>query len=230
MWYHNGVTLFLMGDDVMKTLIGITLSNIYVLALLLLSSHLYKTQKASRETTRKLVHIGASNWWFMVMWYADTALTAAIVPMMFVIVNYYTLKNHLFKSIEREGEQQDLGRIFYAVSLLVITVWTFGIGRPEIGVIGVLIMGYADGFAALVGIRYGKHKLYGSKSLEGSLVAMVLTVVIVVFFNNIYAIGLTAAEMVLVVCGAVFLESVSLKGSDNLTVPIGTTFLIYILM
>lgn len=214
----------------MKTLEGVVISNVYVLALLLLSTYLYYNNKFSRETTRKLVHIGASNWWFIAMWYFDTAYTAAIVPVMFAIVNILSLKVHLFRSIEREEGKGEFGRLYYALSILFLSVWTFGIGHPEIGGIGVLVMGYVDGFAALVGIRYGKHLLYGKKTVEGTLAGALVAAIIVISFNYMYKVGLSSIEVGAVIIGAVFLEMVSSKGTDNLTVPIGTAILVYLLM
>lgn len=214
----------------MRTLEGIIVSNVYVLALLLLSTYLYKTNKLPREATRKLVHIGVSNWWFIAMWYFGTALTAAIVPVMFVIVNLYSLKKHLFKSIEREHEGKEYGRLYYAVSFLVLSIAAFGIGHPEIGGIGILIMGYADGFAALIGKRYGKHRFWKNKTVEGTLVAGLISLLIVVSFNNIYHMGLTVSDTGLIVLSAVVFEVVSPHGLDNLTVPLGTALLVYFLI
>ncbi len=214
----------------MRTLEGIIVSNVYVLALLLLSTYLYKTNKLPREATRKLVHIGVSNWWFIAMWYFENALTAAIVPVMFVIVNLYSLKRQLFKSIEREHEGKDYGRLYYAVSFLVLSIVSFGIGRPEVGGIGALIMGYADGFAALIGKRFGKHKFWKNKTVEGTLAAGLISLLIVVSFNNMYHIGLTLSETGLVVFSAIALEVVSPHGLDNLMVPLGTALLVYFLL
>lgn len=214
----------------MRTLEGIIVSNVYVLALLLLSTYLYKTNKLPREATRKLVHIGVSNWWFIAMWYFETALTAAIVPVMFVIVNLYSLKKHLFESIERDDASKDYGRLYYAVSFLVLSIASFGIGHHEIGGIGVLIMGYADGFAALIGMRFGKHRFWKNKTVEGTVVAGLVSLTIVVSFNTIYHMGLTGIDTGLIVLSVVVLEVVSTHGLDNLTVPLGTALLVYFLV
>ena len=98
-------------------------------------------------------------------------------------------------------------------------------------------MVYGDGFAALIGIKFGKVKfsIFGStKSLEGSLSMFVVTSVMSVFvwmvftsigytmpeFNIVYIIGISAV--------ATICEAFSYGGIDNLTVPAVTSILYYL--
>jgi len=212
----------------MKILMGVFLSNLFILILLGLASVLEKKYKVRPEATRKLIHIGACNWWFIAMIYFDSALTAAIVPVMFVIVNLIQYKKHLFTSMVRKESKSDLGPIYYAVSLLVLSIWSFGIGRPEIGGIGVLIMGYADGFAALVGIRYGKVKLIHGKTLAGTLTGFVVAALVVIGFDVFFQLELDTISVLSIALFATLAELFTPKGLDNLLVPIGCSLLVYL--
>jgi len=211
----------------MQTLIGIIVSNVFVLVCIGISTLFEKKKWMSGEGTRKFVHIAVSNWWFIAMYYFDTAITAAIVPVMFVIVNYYSYKKQLFTSIERGGGVKDLGTVYYAIALVVLSLWSFGMGRPEIGGIGILIMGYADGFAAVVGTKFGKTPLIHGKSVEGTLTAVIMATVVVMGFNAVYGLGLSSAQMIIIAISATLFELFTPLGLDNLTVPIGSSLIAY---
>ena len=211
----------------MQTLIGIIVSNVFVLTCIGLSTLFEKKKWMSGEGTRKFVHIAVSNWWFIAMFYFDTAVAAAIVPVMFVIVNYYSYKKQLFTSIERGEGVKDLGTVYYAISLVILSLWTFGIDRPEIGGIGILIMGYADGFAAVIGKKFGKTPLVNGKSLEGTLTAVIMSTVVVMGFNTFFGLGLSGVSIIIIAISATLFELFTPLGLDNLTVPIGSSLIAY---
>ena len=223
----------------MNVLIGVILSNLYILALLALSSYFEKMKWLSDEGTRKLIHIGASNYWFLAMAFFDCAMSAAIVPSMFVLVNFVAHEKKCFKSMLRGNDILDLGPVYYAVAMFVLSIWTFGIGKPEIGGIGILIMGYADGMAALVGKRFGKHpivnreaingKAINDKTVEGTLTSALMAALVVVGFNLTFDMGLTLVATFSIVSYAVIAELFTPRGIDNLTVPIGCSVLTYLL-
>ena len=211
----------------MKILIGIIISIVFVLATIGVSVYFEKSGRMSGENTRKLVHIVVSNWWLIAMAFFDTGWSAAIVPLMFIVVNYVSYKKQIFTSIERGEGAGDLGTVYYAIAMFVLAIWTFSIGRPEIGGIGILTMGYADGFAAVVGKKYGKMKLIHGKTIEGTLTNIVMAFAVAVFFNIAFDMGLTLSSIALITIVATFLELYSPLGFDNLSVPIGVSLLVY---
>lgn len=214
----------------MRTLVGIGLSNLYMLILIGLSSYFKERNFMDREGTRKFVHILAVNWWLIAMVFFDSTVTAAIMPVLFILVNAYSYKKQIFTSIERGEGAKDLGTVYYSLSLLILAVWTFGIRRPELATIGVFIMGYADGLAALVGRKYGKTPLVHGKSLEGTLTHVFVALVVVLVFNVYYGFGLGALGIALIVAAATVMELFTPMGLDNLAVPIGCTGLVYLMV
>ena len=210
---------------------GYFLSFLFVFAMIGAVTLLEKRGVVSGEWSRKAIHIGVAHWWFIAMAYFKAPIEAAIVPAAFVGINYASYKKQLFKSMERGAGAKDLGTVYYAVSLFVLALWTFAIGRPEIGGVGILTMGYADGFAAVIGQRYGKrhYSILGqTKSIEGSLTAFGFAFLVVFSFSVAFDMGLTVMHSLVIAAVAMLLEAVTPLGFDNLSVPIGTSGLVYL--
>ncbi len=100
-------------------------------------------------------------------------------------------------------------------------------GRPELGAMGVAVLGFADPAAALVGRRFGKHPLVNGRTLEGSgaffLVAVAaITAVLLTLHPELT----TGWRMPMVAVGAALagtlFELFSFRIDDNLSIPLGT--------
>jgi phytol kinase len=106
------------------------------------------------------------------------------------------------------------------------------INRPEIGAVGILVLGYGDGLAAVVGKAYGKRKLVNNKSLEGSLTMLLASfvVILVVLLVSGAALVTTLIAAVVVSILSTVIELYTPKGLDNLSVPLFSSLLIYILL
>ena len=115
----------------MKNIIGIVLSYVFI-AIIIVAAKFF--EKAGKEASRKFIHIMLSNWWFLAMYFFDNVIWASIVPLSFVIINYISYKKDLIKVMERDAKEKDgLGTVYYALSLFLISIFTFGIiKRPEI--------------------------------------------------------------------------------------------------
>ncbi len=178
------------------------------------------------ELSRKVVHIGTGNvillaWWLqMPMWVGigASALSGAIA-----LLSYYL---PLLPSINSVG-RKSLGTFFYAISVGVLIAWFWPLQQPQYAAIGILIMSWGDGLAALVGQRWGRrpYRLWGmSKSWEGSLTmavasAIVAALILVSIQGNQWQVWLSALVVAVV---ATALEAFSKWGVDNLTVPVGS--------
>ncbi len=219
---------------------GVVISIIFVVLILILSELIRKLGKFSTEFTRKLVHIGVSHWWLIAMFLINDLVYAIIPPILFIILNYYSYKKDLIKSMERGQDKSDLGTVYFPVSLLVLILLTWnggllGADLKHLGALGILVMGYGDGFAALIGEKFGrlKFKIFSTvKSIEGSIAMFVFsfavsTVILGIFagfdFNTI-RIGFALAIV------ATLIEAYTPYGLDNLTVPILITLVAYYLL
>lgn len=183
------------------------------------------------EIIRKIVHIGSGNvillaWWFHIPAYVG--ISAAILAGLISVISYFV---PILPGINSVG-RQSLGTFFYAVSIGILVGYFWYLHKPEYAALGILIMTWGDGLAALIGQRFGKHKYYlfgANKSWEGSLtmtvVSYLVSIIILLATRGIsWQIWLVSALVSII---ATLLESVSFWGIDNLTVPIGSAILAY---
>lgn len=217
----------------MNNLFGILISFLFVFAVIGLSTILSKKEILDGEGSRKFIHVAVSNWWIIAMLTFDDPLWASFVPLMFVFINYLSYRKNVFKAMERDGSARDLGTVYYAISLLILAYLTFSADLAYIGGIGILIMGYGDGFAALIGKKYGKHSLrrFGlDKSVEGSLTVLVFALVISGVLFSMYAPTHLILKMTAIGLSAMLIEMVSPNGFDNLTLPLLVSLLSFVLV
>lgn len=217
----------------MNNIVGILISIIFVFLIIGVSSLMKKLNLLSNEGSRKFIHIGVSNWWIIAMFFFDNNISAAIVPGLFVIINYISYKKQLFSAMERDGSQRDLGTVYYALSLLILSLITFkNNDLSYIGALGILIMGYGDGFAAIIGQNFGKHKfkiLNKNKSIEGSLTMFLFSFMVsIIILHIFYPVNILLFSFILAFLSTI-LELLSPLGLDNLTVPLGSAMFFYII-
>nr|WP_240518958.1 diacylglycerol/polyprenol kinase family protein [Leptolyngbya sp. BC1307] len=178
------------------------------------------------EITRKIVHIGAGHviliaWWLAVPAWAGIA--ASVLSSGVALLSYQL---PLLPGINSVG-RKSLGTFFYAVSIGLLIAWFWPLQQPHYAAIGILIMTWGDGLAALVGQRFGQHpyQIWGEKkSWEGSFTMLLVSysvcaAILLVVQGPIAATWLSAIAVALV---ATLLESASKYGIDNLSVPLGT--------
>lgn len=210
--------------------IGILVSIFFVVAIIGLCTLLEKKGRLSGEGSRKFIHIAVSNWWFIAMYFFNQPVWAAVVPLLFVFVNYYSYKHQVIKSMERGGGTEDLGTVYYAISLLALALWTFSIDKPFIGGLGILAMGYGDGFAAIIGQKWPNPKLFQNKSLMGTLSVVVITTFLSLAFFMGFSPTIPFYFALLIGLLAGLLELYTPKGLDNLSLPLGVSVLYFLLI
>ena len=168
------------------------------------------------EVARKIVHIGAAHWYFIYVNFFTTPAVALIgLAVVAVLVGILNITGVFDKALGQSNTKRNWGLVWYPVSIMMmILLGNLGIGGMTALGVGLLGMGWGDGLASLVGMKFGKHKLNTSKSLEGAAAFFVaVTVITFLFTHNI---------MLSVVCGltgAVF-EFTTPFGLDNITVPL----------
>lgn len=214
-----------------QDLLGIIVSFLFVLFVIGLASLGQKTLSLAPEVSRKIIHIGVSNWWLLAMYYFTSPVWATLGPLLFILVNFISLRFHLIQAMESEHDRKSTGTVLFPISLAILSMFCFGpLCQPYVGALGVLSMGYGDGVAALVGQRWGKKKipfLKTGKSYIGSLGMFfaswfVCAVVLLQYDPDIWFL-----KSVLLASFATILEALTPKGFDNLIVPLGTSFFYY---
>jgi len=217
----------------MNNFLGIIISVLFVFIVIGISTLLTKKNILKDEGSRKFIHIGVSNWWIIAMLFFDNNIYASIVPALFVILNYISYKKNIFTAMERDGSKEDLGTVYYAISLFILSLITFkNINYSYIGALGILTMGYGDGFAAVIGKKYGRKKfeVFGSKkSIIGSLTMFIATFIVCYIILSIFNPVNVLTYSFILAFFATLLELFTPKGFDNLSVPLGTSMIYYLL-
>lgn len=143
-----------------------------------------------RNLTRKIIHITCAPA-FISTWtlYNDffTRYWAVLVPF---ISSFYLIykKNDLKKSISRSGKSNELfkGPLIYSLILTYITYkyWLFS----EIGIVSMLLLSIGDGYADIIGRKYGKNKWFFNKkkSIEGTIGFCISSFIGCLIFFNIF--------------------------------------------
>ena len=215
--------------------LGILISYIYI-ALVIAGAKIF--EKKGKESSRKFIHIMLGNWWFIAMFFFTNVWFAIFVPATFVIINYLSYKKNIIKVMERDT-QDGLGTVYYAVTLLILTIVSFGIFKnPILGLVPNLIMAYGDGLAAIIGktTKSKKYKLGDSKkSFAGSLTMFIISTLLIgaylMYMNS--EIFWKSAHWPLVSIMIAFLitaiEAISSKGTDNITVPLSALILLILI-
>lgn len=203
-------------------ILGIVVSYVYIFVIILTAK---LVEKKGVEASRKYIHIMLANWWFIFMYFFNNVFFASFVPATFVVINYISYKKDLIKVMERsEAEKDGLGTVYYAISLLVLSILTYVFNlSPMVGLCGILIMGYGDGLAGVLG-RKIKSKEYhiggGKKTLAGSLTMLCISFAIAAVLFFLVGTTIWYGKAILLAVLITIVEAVSVKGTDNLTVPL----------
>lgn len=210
----------------MINVIGLIVSYVFI-GIIIVAAKFF--EKAGKEASRKFIHIMLANWWLIAMFFFENAIWASIAPLSFVVINYISYKKDVISVMERD-KQDGLGTVYYAIALLFMAIFTFGIiKRPEIGLCAIFIMGYGDGLAAVIGksVNSYKYKIGNTeKSAAGSATMFFVTFVIIAIFLCSINSNLWLIKSIILSAMLTVIEAVSIKGTDNITVPVISSLLL----
>lgn len=204
--------------------VGITV--IYLTVMLVCAESLNRLTAVGAELTRKVVHIGSGHV-ILIAWLLNipawVGIGASAIAGVIAILSYFL---PILPSINSVG-RNSLGTFFYAISMGILVACFWTINAPQYAAIGILVMAWGDGLAAIIGQRFGKHpyQFFGSrKSWEGSAtmaaVSFIVTLLILLLVQgNSWQTWCVSLLVALVATG---LEAFSKLGIDNLTVPLGS--------
>lgn len=133
-----------------------------------------------------------------------------------VAVSTYT---KFFKAIH-SVQRPTWGELLFAASVGVLAYvarshWVYSAA--------LLIMSVADGLAAVIGMKFGRSNRYSvfgyTKSVAGTITFLVATIIILLGFSQAMP-GIFSYWFVAIALLATILENVSIRGLDNLLVPV----------
>ena len=189
-----------------------------VFIILLASEFWWRRRSPQDEFSRKFIHIlvgsQAAFWPFYLSWRQILFLAVA-----FVIVISISKYFHVFQAIHAV-ERPTLGEIYFALAVGALAIVTH---QPWIYAIALLHMSLADGFAAIMGVTFGKssrYQVFGhTKSVVGTLSFLVISAVLLSYYN-FYVAPVSIGVLAALAITATAIENLGGQGLDNLLVPV----------
>lgn len=185
----------------------------------------------SAFTARKMTHIAMAHWWLIAMALFDDPWVASAGPAgSLLAVTAFPITGAL-PGADSEGGARSLGIIAYCASLLVLVNLSWrGVMPAWIAGLGVLTMGWGDGMAGLVGLRFGRGgiRIWGRrKTVHGTVAMFVSSFLVALLMTLVFgarasspasrvALSLSTAGV------ATALELLTPLGMDNFTISVGT--------
>lgn len=217
-------------------ILGLVLSFVLVGVVVGAGVLLSRSRRFSPELIRKFIHIGVSNWWFLLIGTIDTLTYALVGPILFTLVNAVVVFTGMSNLLGIRERVRNLGLIYFPISLLLLVLAGYSGTMPLWACgMGFMTMGYGDGLAALIGQRYGKRKFVGGKTLVGTITMLLATMLVITSFSigyrldTLWRAGWWTA-LVIISVSAGLLEAYTPFGLDNLSVPLGTAILSFFLL
>ena len=220
-----------------SNIVGLIISFPFLALVIALGILLKRFTSISSESMRKFIHIGVSNWWFIQVNFFTTLGYALVGPILFILLNSLFTFLNWGKAIGLDDRKRNYGLIYFPITLLILVIFQYtGVFSSLACSIAVLIMGYGDGLAALVGTKWGKKKLpFGAvnKSAIGSLtmagVTFLITFIGLLNFSPLgFGAILGASFLLALVCSLV--EGYTPFALDNITVPLIAGLFIEVLL
>jgi dolichol kinase len=236
-------------------IVGITY--FYVILTIFVPLILYKKGKISKFSARKAIHLSAglailsSPFFFWPFW-------STIIAGTLTLFVYFSSKESKVKQLKdlydaiSEEQEEGLtraflqGPFFYCLSITSL-VFIFALVAPQnfyFPIAGVLIMIISDTLASIIGKRWGKISISlpwtnSRRTLEGSFTFFITAFPLCFISFFLFGLLIPVQESLsfitiliysLITSGsATIIELISPSTYDDLTVPFGSTFIIYLL-
>ncbi len=148
---------------------------------------------------------------------------AIMIPFDFLRLRYTKLNDIaliFMGPLMRKSEIQSTAGTTYLLTGVAVIVLFFP--KPIVG-LSLLFLAFADPLASYAGIRYGKDKLIGNKSIQGFMMAFAVCFLLTFLFLAGYDLLLSRRLIIAILCGVVgaLAELIPVaKLDDNLTMPI----------
>jgi dolichol kinase len=183
-------------------------------------------KRFEKEILRKLFHLyqlpAIFGFVALRFYFSEKVATFVAVILLMIVLEAEFLRLNLrvpFSDpfgIMRRHEKNNLTNVHYFILALIATFAVFDI---KIAVTALLLTTFGDLASSLVGIKYGKNRLWNGKSWQGFFAGLVTNLLVAAVFLWQYPMIFIAMAFT-----ASLVELVTYKLDDNLTVPIYSGF------
>ena len=191
------------------------------------------------ETTRKIVHIAVGVFVASTPFLLKSMYPVLSLGILFAVFDFIAVRRHWLNGMH-STRRISYGTVFYPLSIVIITLWLWD-SYPLIYINSILIMAIPDALAAVVGEHIANPYEYyfgpEKKSVQGSVTMFLSTLIILVsgflFLSPVFEHQWSLIQIFWTVVITAFLatagEMVSVRGSDNFTVPLISAFSLFYL-
>lgn len=163
---------------------------------------------------------------FKVWWHSVIVCFLIIIIAYPILMFFERFKSYSKVVTERKkGElKSSLIIVFLMFGIILSICWGFFNDKILVLVV-IYSWGYGDAFAALIGKKYGQHKIYKNKSLEGSLAMFIVTIIVVfviLLIHNIIPLYGTITIAIIIAFITTTVELYTPNGLDTITCPISS--------
>lgn len=198
-------------------MINMIITVLAVLVVLLVSEFWWRKHIKHSEFSRKSVHITVGS--FVAFWpFYLTWDQIRLMSLGFLIVVSVSKYFRLFRAIH-SVQRPTMGELYFALAAGAVTYLTHD---HWIYTTALLQMSLADGFAAVMGVRYGRQSylVFGHrKSLVGTVTFFLTSLAILVSYTLVTPAHLGPMFMIGAAALAAIVENLAVAGVDNLLVP-----------
>jgi len=196
-------------------------------------------KKSDLHLTRKIWHatgvclmavcyhwLGHQNSWLVLGFATALVLTIDIVRQSQPELNQRLVK--MFGPVMRTHEVHQLSGTSY---LFLGALFLLIFDDPHILTLTLLFLAFGDPIASFFGIRYGKDKIIGNKTLQGTMAAFVVCALISLIYFYTHNLMIERLAIVVLLSGLIgaFAEIVPIGSlDDNLTFPVVSSLLLWV--
>jgi dolichol kinase len=250
--------LGLTGLDYVWDFIAFIISFIVILMLVQINAAIEKSGKLSTIVTRKIIHTFAAPLWVLTWILFSGSIfsrfLAIIVPLIFVLqfvaIGTGRQENEDFvRSMSRSGDPRELlgGTLYYAFLMVVIGILWFYVpaggdflGATPLALIVFGCLAGGDGFADVIGRKFGGERKFGIGGAEKTLAGVIgmfigsflFSFILLFLFSLEVAAFAPLALLVpilIVSLVATIVEAITPKGYDNITITIVAIIMVLLL-
>lgn len=208
---------------------GYLFSLLYAILCLGIGFGLYKL-RVDKKITRKVVHILVGAEWLILYHFFGGGIHFLAVCLLFLALLFVAHRFKLMPMISSDGDNSP-GTVYYALAMSIMALVTLFL--PDMIIpfgIGVFCTSLGDGFAGLMGQIMNtpkNHKIYGKKTIYGTLFNFILCFITAGVFNRAFSLGMQVWHILAIALLATELELFTGRGLDNVTVTLGASLLSY---
>ena len=150
-----------------------------------------------------------------------TLLILGMVALIIMVFEFFRLKDEklnkkilkMFAGVYRKDEVKHTSTLIYTISGIFFTIFFF---RKDIALLAIFFLTFGDGFCAIIGEKYGKHKIIAKKSWEGAISNLLICLTVGFIFSNFYK--MSYSQIILGSVAAAVVELLPVR--DNLVIPV----------